>query len=191
GDDDRRHLDLAGEQDVLARLGHRAVGRRDHEDRAVHLGGARDHVLDVVGVSWAVDVCVVPVVGLVLDVRGVDRDAALTLLGRCVDRREVAYPNISDSGTLAFTTWALPRGLIDSILPRRLLRFPMTSPRYSSGVVTSTAIVGSSSRGFARFIASLKAMEPAILNARSLESTSWYDPSTSSTLISTTGYPAR
>ena len=26
GDDDRRHLDLAGEQDVLARLRHRAVG---------------------------------------------------------------------------------------------------------------------------------------------------------------------
>jgi hypothetical protein len=49
-DDDVRHLDLAGEQDVLARLRHRAVGGRDHQDRAVHLGGARDHVLDVVGV---------------------------------------------------------------------------------------------------------------------------------------------
>ena len=87
GDDDRRHLDLAGEQDVLARLRHRAVGRRDHEDRAVHLGGARDHVLDVVGVPRAVDVRVVAVVRLVLDVRRVDRDAALALLGRVVDRR--------------------------------------------------------------------------------------------------------
>ena len=38
-DDDVRHLDLAGEQDVLARLGHRAVGGRHDEDRAVHLGG--------------------------------------------------------------------------------------------------------------------------------------------------------
>jgi hypothetical protein len=36
----------------------------------------------------------VPVVGLVLDVRGVDRDAALTLLGRCVDRREVAHRGV-------------------------------------------------------------------------------------------------
>ena len=89
-DDDVRHLHLAGEQDVLARLRHRAVGRRDHEDRAVHLGGARDHVLDVVGVAGAVDVGVVPVLGLVLDVRGVDRDAALALLGSVVDRREVA-----------------------------------------------------------------------------------------------------
>ena len=90
-DDDRRHLDLAGEQDVLAGLRHRAVGRRDDEDRAVHLGGARDHVLDVVGVPRAVDVRVVAVGRLVLDVRGVDRDAALALLGRVVDRREVAH----------------------------------------------------------------------------------------------------
>ena len=88
GDDDRRHLDLAREQDVLPRLRHRAVGGGDDQDRAVHLGGARDHVLDVVGVSRAVDVRVVPVLGLVLDVRGVDRDAALALLGSLVDRVE-------------------------------------------------------------------------------------------------------
>ena len=90
GDDDVRHLDLAGEQDVLARLRHRAVGRRDDEDRAVHLGGARDHVLDVVGVTRAVDVRVVTVGRLVLDVRRVDGDAAGLLLGGVVDRREVA-----------------------------------------------------------------------------------------------------
>ena len=87
-DDDRRHLDLAREEDVLPRLRHRAVGRRDHEDRAVHLGGARDHVLDVVGVPRAVDVRVVAVLRLVLDVRRVDGDAALPLLGRLVDRVE-------------------------------------------------------------------------------------------------------
>ena len=63
------HFHLAGEQDVLARLGHRAVRRGDDEDGAVHLGGAGDHVLDVVGVTGAVDVGVVALVGLVLDVR--------------------------------------------------------------------------------------------------------------------------
>ncbi len=89
-DDHRGHLDLAGQEDVLAGLRHRAVGRRDDEDRAVHLGGARDHVLDVVGVPRAVDVGVVAVLRLVLDVRGVDRDPALALLGSGVDRREVA-----------------------------------------------------------------------------------------------------
>ena len=61
---------------------------RDHQDRAVHLGGAGDHVLDVVGVAGAVDVGVVAVLGLVLDVRGGDRDPALLLLRSVVDLLE-------------------------------------------------------------------------------------------------------
>ena len=87
-DDDVRHVHLAGEQDVLTRLGHRAVGGGDHQDRAVHLGGAGDHVLDVVGVTGAVDVGVVPGLGLVLDMGGGDGDPALLLLGRVVDLLE-------------------------------------------------------------------------------------------------------
>jgi hypothetical protein len=46
---------------------------RDHEDRAVHLGGAGDHVLHEVGVARAVDVGVVTVFRLVLHVRRGDR----------------------------------------------------------------------------------------------------------------------
>ena len=87
-DHDVGHLHLAGQQDVLTRLGHRSIGGRDHEDGAVHLGGPGDHVLDVVGVTGAVDVRVVTRVGLVLDVGDGDGDAALTLLGRVVDRIE-------------------------------------------------------------------------------------------------------
>ena len=67
--DDLRHVHLTGEQDVLARLRHRAVDRAHHEDRAVHLRGTRDHVLHVVGVARAVDVRVVAVRRLVLHVR--------------------------------------------------------------------------------------------------------------------------
>ena len=89
-DDDVGHFHLAGEQDVLARLGHRAVGGGHDEDGAVHLRGAGDHVLDVVGVAGAVDVRVVARVGLVLDVGDRDRDAALALLGGVVDRIEGA-----------------------------------------------------------------------------------------------------
>src|SRR3954454_9114720 len=89
-DDHVGDVHLARQQDVLARLRHRAVGRRNHQDRAVHLGGAGDHVLDVVGVTRAVDVRVVTVVRLVLDVRGRDRDAALALLGGVVDLLEGA-----------------------------------------------------------------------------------------------------
>ena len=40
-DDDVGHLDLAGQQDVLARLGHGPVGGGHDQDGAVHLGGAR------------------------------------------------------------------------------------------------------------------------------------------------------
>src|SRR3954454_16076764 len=89
-DHDVRHAHLPGEQDVLARLGHRAVSGRDDEDGAVHLRGAGDHVLDVVGVPRAVDVRVVALVGLVLDVRSRDRDAALLLLRSVVDLVERA-----------------------------------------------------------------------------------------------------
>src|SRR5687768_5604891 len=85
GDDHGRHADLTGEQDVLAGLRHRAVGGGDDEDRPVHLRGAGDHVLDVVGVARAVDVCVVALLGRVLDVSGGDGDAALALFGSLVD----------------------------------------------------------------------------------------------------------
>ena len=88
GDDDVRHADLAGQQDVLARLRHRAVSSGDHEDRAVHLRGAGDHVLDVVSVARAVDVRVVALLGRVLDVRGGDGDAALALFRSLVDHVE-------------------------------------------------------------------------------------------------------
>src|SRR4051794_26430562 len=88
--DDVGHADLAGEQDVLARLRHGAISGRDDQDRAVHLGGARDHVLDVVSVTWAVDVRVVTVLRLVLDVRRGNGDAALALLRSVVDLLEAA-----------------------------------------------------------------------------------------------------
>src|SRR5581483_1443492 len=84
-DDDIRNADLAGQEDVLAGLGHGAVGGGDDQDRAVHLGGAGDHVFDVVGMARAVDVGVVALLALVLDVGGRDGDAALALLGGVVD----------------------------------------------------------------------------------------------------------
>src|SRR5690349_9551899 len=89
-DDDVGDLDLAGEEDVLAGLGHRAIGGGHDEDGPVHLGGPGDHVLDVVGVTRAVDVGVVAVGGLVLDVGDGDGDAALALLGGVVDGVEGA-----------------------------------------------------------------------------------------------------
>ena len=83
---------------MLAGLGHRPVGRGHDEDRAVHLGGAGDHVLDVVGVPGAVDVGVVAGVGLVLDVGDRDRDPPLALLGGVVDRVEGAVLGLALQG---------------------------------------------------------------------------------------------
>ena len=79
------HTDLTGEQDVLTGLGHGAVGGGDHDDRAVHLGGTGDHVLDVVGVTGAVHVGVVTVVGFVFDVGGGNGDATFLFFRSLVD----------------------------------------------------------------------------------------------------------
>ena len=57
---------------MFAGLRHRAVCGGDDEDRAVHLRGAGDHVLHIIGVAWAVDVGVMPNLGLVLNVANRD-----------------------------------------------------------------------------------------------------------------------
>jgi hypothetical protein len=84
-DDDALDTDLAGEQQVLTGLGHLAVRGGDDDDGAVHVGGSGNHVLDIIGVTGAVDVGVMPGVGLVLDMGGCDGDTTLALLGRLVD----------------------------------------------------------------------------------------------------------
>src|SRR5205807_3745954 len=80
-DDHGRHFHLARQQDVFARLGHRSIRGAHYQDGPVHLGGAGDHVLDVVGMPGAVDVRVVALLGFVLQVGDGDGDAALALFG--------------------------------------------------------------------------------------------------------------
>src|SRR5262249_4249342 len=72
-DDDVRHVHLAGEQQVLAGLRHRTVVGGHDQNGPVHLGGAGDHVLDIGGVTRAIDVRVVPVGSFVLHVGHADR----------------------------------------------------------------------------------------------------------------------
>src|SRR5690606_24351729 len=83
--DDVGNAYLTGQQDVLASLRHGAVSSRADQDRAVHLGSTGDHVLHIVSVTRAVDVCVVTNRGVVLYVRGVDGDATSLFFRRVVD----------------------------------------------------------------------------------------------------------
>ena len=70
---------------MLTGLLQRAVGTCNDEDCAVHLCCTGDHVLDIVSVAGAVNVCVVTLSGLILNVSGVDRDTSCSLFGRVID----------------------------------------------------------------------------------------------------------
>src|SRR5262249_703111 len=76
---------LPRQEDLLARLRHRSVRRRHHQNRTVHLRRPRDHVLHVVRMPRTVHVRVVTLVRRVLHVRRVDRDPSRLLLRRVVD----------------------------------------------------------------------------------------------------------
>ena len=82
---------LACQKDVLARLGHRTVSSGNNYDSTVHLGSTGYHVLDIVGVSRAVYVCIVTLCGFIFYVRGVDGDTTLFFFGRIVDLVERFY----------------------------------------------------------------------------------------------------
>ena len=70
---------------MLTGLRHRAIGCSNNQDSAVHLSSTGDHVLDVVSMARAVNVGVVTLLGVVLNVSGVDRDTTSLLLGSLVD----------------------------------------------------------------------------------------------------------
>ena len=80
-----RNANLTGKQDVLTSLRHWAVRSGYHEDTTVHLGSTCNHVLYVVGVTWAVNVCVVTLSGLILNVCCRNSNTTLALFRRSVD----------------------------------------------------------------------------------------------------------
>ena len=64
---------------------HLTVARRNHNDCPIHISSASDHVLDVIGVARAVDMRVMPCIGLVFDMGGGDGNTTLALLGCLVN----------------------------------------------------------------------------------------------------------
>ena len=70
---------------MLTGLGHGAVSCGNNEDSTVHLCSAGDHVLNIVGVAGAVNMSIVTMVGLILNVCGVDGYTTSLLFGCLVD----------------------------------------------------------------------------------------------------------
>ena len=70
---------------MLAGLLERTVGAGNDQDSAVHLGSTGDHVLNIVGVTGAVNVSIVTVCSLILNVTGVDCNTSRSFLGSVVD----------------------------------------------------------------------------------------------------------
>ncbi len=68
---------------MLTGLWHRAVSRGNNQDSAIHLSSASNHVLDIVSMTWAVNVRIVAVCGVVFNVCSVDGNAAFFFF-RCL-----------------------------------------------------------------------------------------------------------
>ena len=84
-DDDVLDTDLSAEQDMLSRLWHGTIGSRHDEDTTVHAGGTSDHVLDVIGVTWAINVTVMAGSRLVLDCGSINGNTSGLLLRGSID----------------------------------------------------------------------------------------------------------
>ena len=76
---------------MLVGLRHWTVGCSNYEDCTVHLSSTGNHVLNVICVAWAVYVCIVTVLGLILNVSGVDGDTTLFLFWGVIDLIERLY----------------------------------------------------------------------------------------------------
>src|SRR5262250_60674 len=70
---------------MLSGLRHRSICRGDDQNCSIHLRRSGDHILDVVGMSGAVDVRVVALGSLIFYVGYIDRNAPLSFFRRLID----------------------------------------------------------------------------------------------------------
>ena len=82
---DSRYTYLFSQEDVFTGLRHWAVSCGYYEDSAVHLSCTGDHVLYIVSVPWAVNVCIVTGSGFVFNGGGVDGNTTCCFFGCFID----------------------------------------------------------------------------------------------------------
>ena len=86
---DVRYAYLTGKQDVLSCLSHNTISSSYNEDSTIHLSSTSDHVLYIVSMAWAVNVCIVSLLCLVLNVCSRDSDSTLSLFRSFIDVLEI------------------------------------------------------------------------------------------------------
>ena len=88
---DTRHVHLTGQQDVLTSLRHRTISCCNYDNSTVHLSSTGYHVLYIVGVTRAVNVCIVTVCSFIFYVRSINCDTTFFLFRCVIDRVERAH----------------------------------------------------------------------------------------------------
>mmetsp|Transcript_4725 Transcript_4725/g.8717 ORF Transcript_4725/g.8717 Transcript_4725/m.8717 type:complete len:207 (-) Transcript_4725:402-1022(-) len=79
------HTDLSREQNMLAGLWHRPVRSADHQDSPIHLRRACNHILDIICMSRAIRVRIMPLFCLILYRGGINRNTSGLLLRSFID----------------------------------------------------------------------------------------------------------
>ena len=102
---------LTSKEDVLTSLRHRTVSCSNYNDSTVHLRSTSYHVLHIVGVTWAVYVCVVTLRSFVFNVSSVNSDTTFLFFRSVVDlverlsfRKTSISKHLSDSSSKSSLT---------------------------------------------------------------------------------------
>ena len=88
--DNGRYADLTCKKDMLPGLRHGTVSCSNNQDCTIHLGGTGNHIFDIVSVTRAVDMRIMPLGRLVFHMRCSYGNATLFLLGSLIDLAEVS-----------------------------------------------------------------------------------------------------